>query len=63
MAPRSLRSLVQALIGRRDSGRPTSANGASSFHLWWEMPPSAPLVEVSAVLEVVVPPAVDSLYF
>lgn len=27
------------------------------------MPPPAPLVEVSAVLEVVVPPAVDSLYF
>lgn len=50
-------------MGRRIGGRPGSANGASSFHLWWEMPASAPLVEVSVVLEVVVPPAVDSLYF
>lgn len=47
----------------RTTGRPTSSNGASSFHLTWMMPPSEPLVEVSAVLEVVVPPAVDSLYF
>ncbi|HUQ62177.1 MAG TPA: hypothetical protein VM121_00295 [Acidimicrobiales bacterium] len=39
---------------------------ASSFHLWWRFPPgaaSAPFVEVSATCEVVVPPAVDSLYF
>ena len=63
MAPRSLRSLVQALVGRRAGGRPGSTNGASSFHLWWELSRSARLVEVSAVLEVVVPPAVDSLYF
>jgi hypothetical protein len=63
MMPRSLRSWLQALVGHRAGGRPGSANGASSFHLWWELPPSAPLVEVSAVLEVVVPPAVDSLYF
>lgn len=34
MAPPSLRSLVQALLGRRIGGRPGSANGASSFHLW-----------------------------
>lgn len=47
----------------RTSGEPRSANGASSFHLTWVLPPSAPLVEVSAVLEVVVPPAVDRLYF
>ncbi|HET7489501.1 MAG TPA: hypothetical protein VFJ85_16360 [Acidimicrobiales bacterium] len=44
------------------SGRPTSANGASSFHLTWLLEQVA-LVEVSAVLEVVVPPAVGSLYF
>jgi len=47
----------------RTTGRPTSSNGASSFHLTWMLGPSASLVEVSAVLEVLVPPAVDSLYF
>lgn len=36
---------------------------ASSFHLWWELPTDAPLVEVAATLEVVTPPAVDRLYF
>jgi hypothetical protein len=46
----------------RIKGKPTSANGASSFHLEWALE-AAPLVEVSAVLEVLVPPAVDSLYF
>ncbi|HVM06374.1 MAG TPA: hypothetical protein VM242_14500 [Acidimicrobiales bacterium] len=49
--------------GPRLSGEPTSANGASSFHLTWVLPPVPPLVEVSAVLEVVTPPAVDRLYF
>lgn len=48
---------------QRVTGRPASANRASSFHLWWDLPPSRPLVEISAVLEVVVPPAVDDLYF
>ena len=47
----------------RVTGRPTSANGASSFHLTWLLGPGDPLVEVSAVLEVLVPPAVPSLYF
>lgn len=47
----------------RARGEPTSANGASSFHLWWQLPASAPLVEVAATLEVVRAPAVDRLYF
>lgn len=47
----------------RTTGRPTSSNGASSFHLRWLLAPGDPLVEVSAVLEVLVAPAVDSLYF
>lgn len=45
------------------TGRPTSSNGASSFHLTWLLGPDDRLAEVSAVLEVVTPPAVDSLYF
>jgi hypothetical protein len=44
-------------------GEPGSANGASSFHLTWLLDEAEPIVEVSAVLEVLVPPAVDRLYF
>ena len=53
------------LLQRRErvSGPPRSGNGASSFHLWWRMPPSAPLVEISCVLEVLEAPAVARLYF
>jgi len=47
----------------RVRGRPPSGNGASSFHLHWQMPPSAPLVGVQATFEVVEPPAVDHLHF
>lgn len=50
-------------LGGPTSGEPTSANGASSFHLAWHPAPSEPLVEVAAVLEVVVPPTVERLYF
>jgi hypothetical protein len=46
----------------RESGVPPSGNGASSFHLHWRMPP-APLVEVSATIEVLVAPTVPRLYF
>ncbi len=49
--------------GERTRGRPRSANRASSFHLWWELPHSGPLVEVSAVLEIPGTPAVPDLYF
>jgi hypothetical protein len=48
--------------GGRVTGKPPSGNGASSFHLVWEMPPT-PLLEVAATLEVIDPPAVDRLYF
>ena len=52
--------------GPRAAGPPRSSNGASSFHLVWEMPrtaEAATLVEVSAVLEVVAPPRIAALYF
>lgn len=48
----------------RVAGEPTSSNGASSLHLWWELAPSAPpLVSVSVTLEVLVPPPVPRLVF
>lgn len=46
----------------RTSGEPPSANGASSFHLFWDVP-EVPLREVEATLEVVTLPSVDRLYF
>lgn len=45
----------------RVRGLPPSANGASSFHLWWAVEAAADRVEVT--LEVLDPPAVDRLYF
>lgn len=36
---------------------------ASSFHLWWRLPGSEPLIEVEAVCEVLVAPEADHLYF
>lgn len=47
----------------RVSGDPPSANGASSFHLWWLLPEQGPFREVSAVLAVERPPSVARLYF
>jgi hypothetical protein len=45
------------------AGRPTTSNGASSLHLFWSVPRSAPAVAVEAVIEVVEPPTVAALYF
>ena len=46
----------------RDQGLPPSPNGASSFHIWWDVP-EVPLASVSVVLEVLRPPEVDRLAF
>ena len=48
-------------MAARVRGRPPSANGASSFHLWWDAPGEH--AEVSVTLEVLEPPVVDRLYF
>ena len=48
-------------LGERTSGFPPSGNGASSFHLLWDLPGAFRSVEVD--LEVLVPPAVSQLYF
>lgn len=45
----------------RETGPPRSSNGASSMHLWWQLP--GRFVEVSATVEVVEPPAVEALHF
>lgn len=48
--------------GGRTTGRPPSGNGASSFHLYWDVPPT-PLAEASVTIEVIEPPTVSKLYF
>lgn len=50
-------------LGPRVRGFPTSSNRASSMHLRWVLPPVADVVDVSATLEIVDPPAVPHLYF
>ncbi len=47
---------------RRETGRPTSANGASSMHASWRTP-ATPMVAVEVTLEVTVPPSVPDLHF
>ena len=60
--PSWLRRLLRVPVpAPRISGPPPSPNGASSFHLAWQVP--GELSEVSATLEVLDPPVVDALYF
>ena len=47
----------------RVTGRPPSANGASSLHLAWHVPTGEELVEASVSLMVPVLPTVPRLYF
>lgn len=61
-------SWFDRLFGRevdalRIAGEPQSTNGASSFHLWWEVPFGERLTEVSATVEVVEPPTFERLVF
>jgi hypothetical protein len=49
--------------GDRTRGRPPSGNGASSFHLFWELARHEPLREVSATFELLDEPARDALFF
>lgn len=63
-APRGIRSRLGRLLGSGDrtSGVPPSANGASSFHLAWELP-AGPFSTAAVDLEVLEPPTVPRLYF
>ncbi len=59
-----IRGGVRRFAGRpRVSGRPSSANGASSFHLIWQVPTREELVEASVQLVVPELPSVPRLYF
>jgi hypothetical protein len=59
---------LDRLFGRsadapRISGEPQSGNGASSFHLWWDVPSGFHFTKVAATIEVVDEPTVDRLMF
>lgn len=49
--------------GPRTSGRPPSANGASSLHLAWDVPQGVELAEAAVTITVPHLPAVPRLYF
>jgi hypothetical protein len=55
--------LGRLLGGPRLTGQPSSANGASSFHLWWQVPAGPPIAEVGVTFRVETAPAVRALYF
>ncbi|MGZ8755783.1 MAG: hypothetical protein ACXW15_11410 [Acidimicrobiia bacterium] len=61
MARGSIARFLSAMKSR-DSGEPASSNGASSFHVVWNVP-SEPLAEVSATFQLLAAPAVPRLYF
>jgi hypothetical protein len=46
----------------RTSGRPTSSNGASSFHAWWGPEPAA-VDQAGVTITIRTPPAAEDLYF
>lgn len=47
----------------RISGRPTSSNGASSLHLWWDVPAPERLIGAAVTLEASSRPDIDDLVF
>jgi hypothetical protein len=56
--------LAAWLAGRRRARDVTAGwKGVSSWHLWWDVPTRDQVVAVSAVLEVLEPPADDQLWF
>jgi len=59
---RSFLDRFSRVAPERTEGPPTSSNGASSFHVFWDVPP-VPLREVAATIMVVEPPTVTKLYF
>ncbi|MEN8239645.1 MAG: hypothetical protein ABFR53_10625 [Actinomycetota bacterium] len=48
---------------RRETGLPQSANGASSLHLWWDLPVGDRFTAASVTLEITQRPDVDRLVF
>ena len=54
-----VRNLFSPRVGERVAGTPTSASGASSFFLWWNLPFGERLTEIAVTLEVASRPEID----
>lgn len=58
-----VKNLVSPGVRERVSGSPASASGASSFHLWWDVPYGERLTAASVTLQVTRRPDLDRLVF
>jgi hypothetical protein len=58
-----VKNLMSPGVRERVSGSPASANGASSFHLWWDVPFGERLTAASVTLDVTRRPDLDRLVF
>ena len=58
-----VKNLMSPGVRERVSGAPASANGASSFHLWWDVPYTDRLTAASVTLDVSRQPDLDRLVF
>ncbi len=58
-----VKSLFSPEVRERVAGPPSSGNGASSFHLWWDIPFGDRLNGVSVTLEIDRRPDLDRLVF
>lgn len=58
-----VRNLLSPGIRDRVAGTPASPNGASSFHLWWDLPFGDRLKAASVTLEITRRPDLDRLVF
>ena len=58
-----VKNLMSPGVRERVSGSPASATGASSFHLWWDVPFGERLTAASVTLQVTRRPDLDRLVF
>jgi hypothetical protein len=58
-----VKTLLSPGVRERVAGAPSSQNGASSFHLWWDVPFGERMKGASVTLEVTRRPALDRLVF
>ncbi|MCL1593763.1 MAG: hypothetical protein M3132_05360 [Actinomycetia bacterium] len=58
-----VRNLLSPSVRERVAGSPSSPNGASSFHLWWDVPYGDRLKSATVTLEISRRPDLDRLVF
>jgi len=58
-----VRNLLSPSVRERVAGSPSSSNGASSFHLWWDVPHGDHLKSATVTLEISRRPDLDRLVF